>query len=109
MKPDKVLGMLGLAKRAGKVDGGEFSAEKAVKTFQSRLILLAGDASDNTRKKFTDKASYRKIPVRIYADKERLGKATGTGERSVLSVNDEQFAASLLKLLDDAADASERV
>lgn len=101
MKPDKVLGMLGLAKRAGKVESGEFSAEKAVKTYQSRLVILAGDASENTRKKFTDKASYRKIPVRIYADKERLGKATGTGERSVLSVNDEKFAESLVKLLDE--------
>ena len=101
MKPDKVLGMLGLAKRAGKVESGEFSAEKAVKTYQSRLVILAEDASENTRKKFTDKASYRKIPVRIYADKERLGKATGTGERSVLSVNDEKFAESLVKLLDD--------
>ena len=108
MKPDKVLGMLGLAKRAGKVDSGEFSAEKAVKTYQSRLVILAGDASDNTRKKFTDKASFRKIPVRIYADKERLGRATGTGERSVLSVNDEKFAGSLLKLLDEAVnDAGE--
>ena len=101
MKPDKVLGMLGLAKRAGKVESGEFSAEKAVKTYQSRLVILAEDASENTRKKFTDKASYRKIPVRIYADKERLGKATGTGERSVLSVNDEKFAESLVKLLDE--------
>ena len=101
MKPDKVLGMLGLAKRAGKVESGEFSAEKAVKTYQSRLVILAGDASENTRKKFTDKASYRKIPVRIYADKERLGKATGTGERSVMSVNDEKFAESLVKLLDE--------
>ena len=101
MKPDKVLGMLGLAKRAGKVESGEFSAEKAVKTYQSRLVILAGDASENTRKKFTDKASYRKIPVRIYADKERLGKATGTGERSVLSVNDGRFAESLVKLLDE--------
>jgi ribosomal protein L7Ae-like RNA K-turn-binding protein len=102
LKQDKVLGMLGLAKRAGAIESGEFSAEKAVKTFRSHLIILAGDASENTRKKFTDKASFRKIPVRIYADKDQLGRATGTGERSVLSVCDAGFAASLLKLLDEA-------
>ncbi len=104
MKQDKVLGMLGLARRAGKIESGEFSAEKAIKTYRSHLIIVAGDASDNTRKKFTDKASFRKVPVRIYADKEQLGKATGTADRSVVSVNDERFAASLLKLLDEAAD-----
>ena len=104
MKPDKVLGMLGLAKKAGKIESGEFSAEKSIMTHRSHLIIVAGDASENTRKKFTDKASYRRIPIRIYADKDQLGRASGTGERSVLSVNDERFASSLLALLDEHSD-----
>ena len=48
---DKVISLLGLAERAGKIASGEFAAEKAVKTGKARLIIVAEDASDNTKKK----------------------------------------------------------
>ena len=50
----KVLSLVGLATRAGKTVSGEFSTEKSVKTGKSFLVLVAEDASENTRKKFRD-------------------------------------------------------
>ena len=47
---DKVLSMLGMAMRAGKVASGEFSVEKSVKTGKSRLVIVSEEASDNTKK-----------------------------------------------------------
>ena len=38
---DKVISLLGLAERAGKIASGEFAAEKAVKTGKARLIIVA--------------------------------------------------------------------
>ena len=55
-KPDRVLSMLGIAARAGKVASGEFSTEKAVKAGKAYLVLTAEDASENTKKKFRDMA-----------------------------------------------------
>ena len=49
------MSYLGLATRAGKVQSGEFSTEKSVKSGKAALVLVAGDASDNTKKKFTNK------------------------------------------------------
>ena len=49
---NKVLSLLGLATKAGKVASGEFSTEKSVKTGKGFLVLVADDASQNTRKKF---------------------------------------------------------
>ena len=46
---NKFLGMLGLAKRAGKVQTGEDICSKAVKSGVSKLIIVACDASDNTK------------------------------------------------------------
>ena len=43
---------LGLAKKAGKVRSGEFQTEEAVKKKLACLVILAADASDNTKKKF---------------------------------------------------------
>ena len=50
----KVLSLVGLATRAGKTVSGEFSTEKSVKTGKGFLVLVAEDASENTRKKFRD-------------------------------------------------------
>lgn len=46
----KVLSMLGLAAKAGKVASGEFSTEKEVKSGNACLVIVAEDASDNTKK-----------------------------------------------------------
>ena len=52
MKNDKVLQMLGLAARGRKIESGEFSTEKAVKEGKAGLVIVAKDASDNTKKLF---------------------------------------------------------
>ena len=54
MNISKELSLLGLAAKAGRVVSGEFATEKAVKAGKARLVLVAGDASDNSRKKFSD-------------------------------------------------------
>ena len=50
---DKALAMLGMAAKAGKVVSGEFSVEKAVKEGKAWLVLVAEDASFNTKKSFS--------------------------------------------------------
>lgn len=49
---NKALSRLGLATRAGKLISGEEIVLKAIRSGEAKLVLLAGDASDNTRKKF---------------------------------------------------------
>lgn len=95
MKQDKLLSLLGLAKRAGKIQSGAFLAEKSITSGRARLVIVASDASGNTKKRFTDKCSFRHIPMNIYADKETLGAAIGEEARSVVSVEDEGFAKAL--------------
>ena len=54
----KVLSLVGLATRAGKTVSGEFSTEKSVKSGKGYLVLVAGDASENTRKKFQNMCEF---------------------------------------------------
>ena len=49
---NKVLSLVGLATKAGKIVSGEFSTEKSVKSGKGFVVLLAEDASDNTKKNF---------------------------------------------------------
>ena len=94
---DNVLGMIGLAKRAGKIVTGAEICEAAVKKGKSKLIIIAGDISENGRKAITDACKYYNVKYIEYADKSQLGKFTGSEERAVVSVNDRGFADTILK------------
>ena len=97
MSSNKVLNLLGLAARAGKIASGEFSVDKALNGKKAALIVLAEDASENTRKHFTDKAVFHQIDMIVLSTKDELGHAVGRGSRSCLSVNDSGFAAAVIK------------
>ncbi len=99
---DKVLSLLSIARKAGRISSGETAVLNDIRSFKSFLVLIAEDASEGTKKKFTDKSSYYEVPYRIYADKETLAHATGSGLRAVISVNDEGFARTILERLEEA-------
>ena len=91
---------LSMAAKAGKISAGSFGAEKSIKSCKSHLVILAKDASDNTKKKFRDACAYRQIQYREYSDAESLGHQIGREARVVLSVDDAGFAASILKIME---------
>ena len=99
MKPDKILSLVGLATRAGKTASGEFCTEKEVKTGRAALVIVAGDASENTKKKFRDMCEFYEVPIYFYKDKDTLGHAMGKQFRASLAILDEGFAKGVLKHL----------
>ena len=97
---DRALSMIGLATKAGRIVSGEFSVTNAVRKKQAYLVVVAKDASDNTRKSYNDMCTYHHVPVRIYGTIDELGTFTGKGLRAALAVVDEGFAESIKKLID---------
>ncbi|WP_347550346.1 YlxQ family RNA-binding protein [Pseudalkalibacillus hwajinpoensis] len=91
---------LGLAQRAGKVVSGEELVVKEIQRKNAKLVLLANDASDNTRKKVTDKATTYKVPLCIVSDRYELGHAIGKMQRVTIAVTDAGFAKKLFAILD---------
>ena len=101
MAINKALSMLGLATRAGKVSSGEFSTEKEVKTGNAELVLVAVDASDNTKKKFQNMCDFYEVPIYFYADKDTLGHAMGKEFRASLAVIDAGLANEIKKHIEN--------
>ncbi len=99
MKNNKVLSLVGLATKAGKTVSGEFSTEKSVKSGRSFLVIVADDASENTKKKFRNMCEFYDVPVYFLSDKITVGKAMGKEFRASLSIQDENFAKAILKEL----------
>lgn len=98
MKPNKILSLIGLATKGRKTVSGEFSTDKAVKSRKAFLVVVATDASDNTKKMFCDMCSFYKVPYFEYSTKEELGHAMGKELRASLAITDEGFAKSIIKL-----------
>ncbi len=94
---NNILGMIGLAKKAGYLSSGTYMCETSIKSGISKLVIIAEDASSNTKKSITDSCIYRKVPCIEFSDMYNLGKFSGGGEKAVLSVNDEKFADALLQ------------
>ena len=100
MSQSKVLSLIGLATKAGKTVSGEFATEKAVKSGKAFVVIVAGDASDNTMKKFKNMCDYYRVPIYFYADKDTLGHAMGKEFRASLAILDEGFAKGMKKNMD---------
>lgn len=95
MKQDRVFSMMGLATKAGRTVSGEFSVEKSVKDGNAFLVIVAEDASDNTKKKFSNMCFFYKIPLHFYGDKEAIGHSMGKEQRSSMAFLDEGFAKTV--------------
>lgn len=95
----KLLSLIGLATRARKVVSGEFSTEKSVKSGRSRMVIVSEEASDNTKKMFTNMCAHYKVPIYLFGTKDELGHAMGQEFRASLSVEDAGFAKSMAALM----------
>jgi len=100
---DKIYSFLGLATKAGKIVTGDETCEIAIKKSSASLVIVAEDASDNTKKKFTDACNFRNIEIRIFGRKDLLGKFTGKNIRSVVAILDKGFSKRLMEMIDSSA------
>ena len=100
LKLSKALSLISLATKAGQTASGEFCTEKEVKTGMAALVIVADDASENTKKKFQNMCEFYEVPIYFYGDKDTLGHAMGKEFRASLAVTDPGFAKGIAKHLD---------
>ncbi len=96
---NKVLSYIGLAMKSGNIASGEFMTEKAVKSGKARLVIVAEDSSDNTKKKFTNMCQFYQVPIYFFSDKASLGHGIGKETRASLAILDQGFADAVEKQL----------
>lgn len=99
MAMNKALSGLGLAMRAGKLVTGDEVVLKAIRSAEAKLVIVAGDASANTQKKYRDKCGTYKVPLMVGFDRDVLGSSVGKPERVVLALTDQGFADMVRKAI----------
>jgi len=96
-KSDKLLALLGLALRAGRLGLGYSAAEKMVHRGENPLVIVASDMGDSQKAKVG-----RWEPIRGTVDgivtAEDLARALGRDKLSVVAVSDSGFVNGIRKL-----------
>lgn len=98
---DQLAKYLGLCRRAGKAACGTEAVRTAARQGKAKLVLLAGDASDNTDKRINNLCAYYQVPLaRLSQSCIRLGEMVGMGGTAALAICDDSFAGCVTACLE---------
>jgi len=97
---NKIYSLLGLAKKSGSLKPGEMGSMEAIKKKQCKLLIIAEDASENTKKKFINLSNKYNIKIIIFGSKDEIGNSIGKEIISVVSILDSNFTKAILDLLE---------
>ena len=100
MANDPILHLLGLAKKAGRLEIGEEPVGALCRARHARLILLASDAAPNTRRRCAHFGEIGNVLwLEVPATKAELGFCLGRTSCAMLALSDAGFAASIVEKL----------
>jgi len=99
MNESRLTALLGFAQKARKLASGDAAVDKAVKSGQAKLLIIASDASDNTRKGYRDMADYYNVTYYEVLSKDQIGHSIGKPPRAVLAVTDTGFGKAISEAL----------
>ena len=104
---NSALHLVGIAKKAGRLEVGEEPVGAAARARQARLILVAADAADNSVRRAAHFAQQGNVPwLQVPFTKGELGMTLGRSSCAMLALTDIGLAASLAERL--AAEEPER-
>ena len=97
---EKILSMIGLAHKAGRVEIGEEPVGSAARAKKARIILVAGDAAaGSVRRAMAFAGTGNCLCLVIPTTKEELGRALGRTSCAMAAVPDIGFADAVVKKL----------
>ena len=97
----RIMNLLSMAARARRILSGAFVVEEALKRKQGTYLLLAADASEETKTKFTRMAAQQNVPTAELLTMQQLGHCLGKEYRAVAVLIDRGFADRLSAYLQD--------
>ena len=100
MDSNRILSLLGLALRGNHLAVGEEPVEAMARARDARVILLASDAADNTRRRvehFADAGQC--IWLRVPFTKDEIGRAVGRSSAAIVAVTDIGLANAVVHRL----------
>ena len=92
---NKILGILGISAKAGKIVSGTDIVLEKMEKKKIKLVIVASDSAERTIKNFKFFCEKYKVPIIIYGTIEENSKAIGKVNKAVIGVQDENLAEAI--------------
>jgi ribosomal protein L7Ae-like RNA K-turn-binding protein len=92
--------LIGLCQRAGKLLSGDCQVKTSIKDQKAKLVILATDASERTKKDYIYLAKANKVPLIQFSSKTELGLSVGKAHRAAVSITDANFAKGIHQIIE---------
>lgn len=96
---DKVLGLIGLSAKAGKIEFGADAVEECIKRRKAKLVIVAEDSADRTKENFEFLCNKNNIRFAIYGTKDNISKAIGKDNKVVIAIKDKNLSNGIYKII----------
>ena len=95
MGTNKVLGMIGLATKAGKVSFGREQVIEGIARKKVSLVILAQDSSNRTKQEIQELCLQHHVTCVEYETIENLSNAIGKGNKAILGITSKRFSREI--------------
>lgn len=93
----KLESYFGFARKSGNLVFGAGTCEMNMARGKVKLLIIAEDTAENTKKKLIAKAESAGVLCRVFGCADELSRMTGAAGRNVFAVTDSNFA----KIIDE--------
>lgn len=97
----KINSYMGFAKRSGNLIAGAETCIIYMKKKKVKLLVIAEDAAENSKKKLIEAADRSATPYRVFGESEELSHAIGSPGRTIFGILKSDFADSIQKEIDN--------
>lgn len=95
----RVLGLLGLCTKAGYICFGTDSCIDLIEKNKIKLIIVADDAADRTKKNFEFLCNKKDIRISIFGNITDISKAIGKTNKAVIGIKNTSLANQIYKII----------
>ena len=98
-KDNKILGLIGIATKAGKITCGTEAVKESIKKNKAKLVIIATDVASKTMENFNYICGENKVLIMSFSTIEAISKAIGKPNKAVISINDKNFSEEIYKII----------
>lgn len=91
-----IYNIIGLANKAGKVSSGTLAVKNSLGKRKARLLIMSNDIADRSKEGLITDCNKRNVPWLVLGSKYDLGLSIGKTYRVAVTINDANFAQSVI-------------
>ncbi len=95
----KISGLIGLATKAGKIVAGTEACLQEIEKKSIKLIILATDAAERTKRIFREKCKDSNIEIYEGLTIQELSNSIGRANKAIVGIKDKGFAQAINKII----------